>query len=156
MQDTREQAPLRFKLDDIMTGVSVEKLDAGDYAARFVDGTRPPIIFERKGLGDLFSTLTLGHQRFKQEIARAADMKIKLILAIEGTSDEIEMGTPYSSFKGASMLRKLQTLWLRYDLPHLFFSSRGSMARYIVSFYKAFGYNFKRDRRSDGKEGEIL
>ena len=147
--DSREQRPLKFMIDDIVEEVKVAKLEVGDYTARYRDGSFSPIVFERKSIGDLFSTLAnqRNHSRFNKEILRAKELGIKLVFAIEGMSDEIETGVPHSKVEGIRIIRSLQTIWLRYDLPHLFFPSRIAMATYIAEFFKSFGRNYKKGNK---------
>jgi hypothetical protein len=73
--DSREQEKLPFRK------TIIEKLDFGDYAAR-VNGELLPVVFERKNPIDAHSTLTKGHERFKEELLRACDKGYKLIVTI--------------------------------------------------------------------------
>ena len=141
--DTRETKPLRFTIGGNLTEVVSAKLDVGDYCAEYMDNTRCPIIFERKSLGDLFGTSTSGYKRFKREIGRAKQAGIKLILAIEGNTSEVIEGYKFSKFDGHSMIKKLCTMWLKYDLVPMFFDSRVMMATFIQEFYEAFGRLYK-------------
>ena len=118
------------------------KLDVGDYTAQYTSGELCPIVFERKSLGDLFGTATSGYKRFKDELNRAKASGTKVVLAIEGTVGNVLAGYEHSQFSGVSMLKKLCTMWLRYDLVPLFFDSRLSMAAFIKEFYLSFGRNF--------------
>ncbi len=106
----------------------------------FSDGYRPPIIFERKGsLSDLYSTMFNDYDRFKKEIIRAKDNGITLILIIEGTFTKVLKGYEHSSVEGITMIRKLLTLWIRYNLYPVFCKDRDEMSNYITSFYEAIG-----------------
>ena len=127
----------------MVTEVRVEKLDVGDYGAQYTDGSYCPVFWERKNLSDLFSTLTSGYVRFKKEIKRAKEAKVKLVLAIEGNVGDILNGVPHSRTEGITILRKLMTLWLRYDLMPVFFDSRVTMAATIREFFEAFGRSYK-------------
>ncbi len=137
--DNQEKKKLKFQCDHILTEVRVEKLDHGDYACQYMDGALCPVIFERKGLGDLFSTLTSGHVRFRKEIKRAEKAEHKLILIVEGTVADILEGVPHSRKEGISILRTMLTMWVRYDLMPVFCSSRREMALFIREFFEAFG-----------------
>lgn len=141
--DTREQCPLRFTIGGNVTEVVSAKLEVGDYSAEYLDGERAPIVFERKNLGDLFGTSTSGYKRFKAEIDRAKRLNIKMILAIEGKPSEVVEGYKYSAFDGSSMIKKLCTMWLKYDLVPMFFDSRIMMATFIQEFFEAFGRLYK-------------
>ena len=151
--DSREQHALRFTVDEILTEVKVEKLIVGDYQAEYTDGSRPPIIFERKSLSDCFSTLTGGYKRFKAELTRAKSANVKLILAIEGSVADVLGGTDHSKVEGITILRKLCTLWLKYDLVPVFFESRQSMAKFIYEFYCAFGRLYSKKATSGEAHG---
>lgn len=141
--DSNETIPLVFEMSDNLNEVVTKKLNVGDYVAEYSDGSRCPIIFERKGLGDLFGTSTKGYKRFKRELNRAKTQNIKLILAIEGNVSDVLNGYKYSAFDGLSMLKKLSTMWLKYDLVPMFFDTRESMATFIREFYEAFGRLYK-------------
>ena len=142
--DSREQAPLVFPIDGICTETKLATLDVGDYQAEYTDGTRPPVVFERKGLGDLFGTMTAGYARFKREMERAQEQGIRLILLIEGTLTDVYAGHTYSQFAGSSCVQKLFTLWVKYDLYPVFCANRSEMSRYIIEFYAGIGRNYKR------------
>ena len=74
--DTREQKPLSFSCQTIR-----QKLDYGDYVALGKDYSG--LFVERKSLSDLVSTISLGYERLKQEINRAATMKGYLVVVVE-------------------------------------------------------------------------
>jgi len=140
--DSREQLPLQFKPDGVLTGVKRVTLPVGDYAAEFNDGSRPPIMFERKGLNDLFGTMGKGYPRFKKEIQRAKNAGLHLILIIEGTLGDVYAGVPHSSMEGASVVQKIFTLWMRYDLQPVFCASRKQMSAYIRETFYAVGRHY--------------
>lgn len=73
--DTREQQPLKFKGLNIISS----KLECGDYATS-VDSK---VTVERKSLGDFYSTLSTGFERFKREIIRAKEMGIYIVVVTE-------------------------------------------------------------------------
>jgi len=139
--DTREQLPLIFDIE-----TEVRKLDVGDYMAE-IDGKVVPISFERKGLGDLFGTMTSGYDRFKAEMKRAADSKVKLILVIENSMADVLEGYSHSQFEGKSMLMKLAMLHVKYDLEYHFFNNRQEMARFIFETFDAVGRYWKKEAR---------
>lgn len=147
LQDSREQSPLHFDLDSIVTEVVVDTLPVGDYSARYVSGRIAPVYVERKGLGDLFTTMTSGYPRFKREMQRAKDYRIQLILAIEGSLDDVYCGVRYSRFAGSSCVQKLFTLAVRYDVYPVFCQSRGEMALWIRELYEAIGRQYRVQER---------
>jgi len=73
--DTREQQPLKFKGLNIISS----KLECGDYA-KSIDSK---VVVERKSLGDFYSTLSTGFDRFKREIERAAEAGIYIVVVTE-------------------------------------------------------------------------
>ena len=130
LQDSREQRPLKFKIEAIKTCLNV-----GDYAALFSDNYQYPVVFERKGIGDLFGTLSKGYERFKKCIERAKEQNIKIIIAIEGSKERILRGYANSQRNGCSIVLQLETIKERYGVDHMFFPSRITMANYIVDYY---------------------
>lgn len=137
--DTREQRPLDFQAYPLVTQVCPETLTVGDYAVRYTSGVVPPVRFERKSLGDLFSTMTSGYPRFKREILRAQAAHLQLILMIEGTLTRVYQGFDRSQLAGESCVKKLFTLAVRYELYPVFCQSRGEMADFMVETFAALG-----------------
>lgn len=146
VQDTREQKPLDFSGIDRVEKVEVMTLSYGDYTG-IVHGRPVPILFCRKAFGDLWGTFstTDGHRRFKAEMARAKDENMKLILIIEGTYSQVWDGFERSQFDGPSMLKKLATLSVKYDLEYIFCESRRVMARRIADTYSAVERNYEKN-----------
>lgn len=141
--DTREQLPLEFN-DGIFNEIVREGLPVGDYWLE-LDGKEVPLAFERKGLGDLFGTMTQGYDRFKREMERAKEFGLSLILLIEGSMRQVGKGYQHSQFDGNSMLKKLAMLRVRYDLEYHFFNDRREMARYIEEIFSAVARNYKNE-----------
>jgi len=137
--DAREQRPLVFPSDPSMTGTREETLPVGDYQPEFEDGTRPPVVFERKSLADLAGTLTKGYDRFKAELLRAQEAGLMLMVIVEDSLTEVRRGAPYSQESGESLLQRCFTLMVRYRLPIIFCQDRREAARYILEFCKAVG-----------------
>ena len=136
LRDTREQDPLSFTGVDGVDKVEDIGLLYGDYAC-MIDGKKCPVFFERKGLGDLFSTMTHGYDRFKREMARAKEHGHKLILITEGTYSDVLDGYSHSEFSGEAMVKKLQTLRIKYDLEWWPCMNRKEMAHQIASTFSA-------------------
>lgn len=117
-----------------------------------IDGKQVPIFFERKSIGDLWNTMTSdNYDRFKREMKRASDYGHKLILITEGTYSDIEAGYSYSDFSGASMLKKLAMLEVKYDLQWVACESREVMARKIADVFLAVNRYWKRLEKEAGK-----
>ena len=144
--DTREQKPLSFKKEKWF---SVEKhtLAVGDYACLLDDGSKCPVRFERKSLGDLYGTMTHGYERFKREMSRCTKMHISLIVIVEASFLEVAKGYKYSKFPGRGMIRKCFTLHLRYPdviiYPVIYTNNRSESAAYIKSYYEGWTRNLK-------------
>lgn len=144
--DTREQNPLEFK-DGIFDEIVREGLPVGDYWAE-LDGKQLPLVFERKSLNDLFGTMTGGYKRFKRELERGVENKIKVVLLIEGSLKDIYKGVIYSKFSGESMLKKLSMLYVRYGLEWHGFNDRREMAKWIELHFDAVRRNVKNENRN--------
>ena len=145
VQDTREQKPLDFGGIEGVEKVDVMTLSYGDYTA--IIHERPvPILFARKGFGDLWGTLATkdGHRRFKAEMERAKEAKMKLILIIEGSYTDVWNGFDRSEYTGPAMLKMLATLYTKYDLEYVFCESRRVMARRIADTFYSIERNWSK------------
>lgn len=143
--DTREQKALSFDGIEGVDKIEESALPFGDYTAlgKFGEEYKPiPLVFERKNLGDLFSTMTHGYDRYKKEMQRAKDSQMKLILIVEGTYTDVWNGYEHSQFDGPSMIKKLNTLYVKYDHEFWFCESRRVMARRIVDTFSAIERNW--------------
>lgn len=138
--DSREQLPLIFR-DSVFDEIIVDGLPVGDYMA-MIDGKEIPITMERKGLADLFGTMTNGYPRFRKELERAKEFGLTIILLIEGSMRDVAKGYEYSQFSGDSMLKKLAMLRVRYDLEYHFFNDRLEMSRFIEEIFLAVRRNW--------------
>lgn len=141
VRDTREQLPLSF---DHCSGVErIEDLclPFGDYAGQVgadKDSLKHlPIVFERKSINDLWGTMTSGYDRFKREMERAKEAKHKLVILIEGNYSDILRGSDHSHFSGEAMVKKLSTLYVKYDLEWWPCENRRQMAQRIVDTFSA-------------------
>ena len=134
--DSREQENLIFTKLNIFDYVT-DKLDVGDYALRLSNGLLFNKIIERKGLQDLVGTLSAGYKRFKEEINRAKESGINLIIAIEGTRDDVLRGTIYSNREGSEVVKQLNTLYVRYGVEFWYCASREDMAMRISDLFHA-------------------
>ena len=150
--DTREQLPLEFSVDGVITEVIRTKLPYGDYAGAWEDKDGKhiefmPIFFERKSLGDLYGTLGKGMERFRRELQRAKEDKVQLIIIVEACLSEVRNGYEHSKMEGDSILKTLFTLWVKHDVPHILCNDRKDMKRTILEMFSAIGRNFKPQRR---------
>ena len=110
------------------------------------------MVFERKGLGDLFGSLTQGYKRFKAEIQRAREAHVDLILLVEHSLSTVLDGYAHSQFGGDSMVKKLMTLQVRHKFPVVFCQARFEAARYVVEYFCAIGREHVALARSVRKE----
>lgn len=141
--DTREQAPLEFKVAGNVSKIENIGLLFGDYQAMLEDGTTVPLAFERKSVADLYSTLTHGIDRFKRELERAKAHNFQLYLIIEGSLNEVLEGVGHSKVEPASLVKTIFTFKVKYGLHPVFCSDRDEMRRYMIETWEAFGRNFK-------------
>lgn len=144
--DTREQRPLSFKLAGNVSKVRREYLDFGDYACEFETGERMPIYFERKGMQDLFSTLSNREniELHKAKIRRAESAGAKLYLIIEGTLSDVYDGTKYCKLEGAQIAKTVFTFMVKYGLHPIFCIDRDEMRDFMVETWEAWGRNWKK------------
>ena len=141
ISDTREQMGLDFKDIEGIESVEELALPYGDYTA-LVNKRPIPIVFERKSFSDLWGTMTGGYERFKKEMERAKTDNVKLILIIEGSYTDVWNGFERSTFDGSSMLKKLATMYVKYDQEYIFCESRRVMARRIADTFLAVERNY--------------
>ena len=145
LADTREQKSLSWDGIEGIDKVEEVTLAYGDYTALMGKEAKPvPIVFERKSFSDLFGTMasTDGYRRFKAEMERAKADGVKLILIIEGSYSEVYNGFERSQFEGPAMLKKLATLYVKYDLEYIFCESRRVMARRIADVFYSVERNY--------------
>lgn len=154
--DTREQRILSFPADPALTSVREETLPYGDYMVEYSDGTRPPVAWERKGLSDLYGTLTQGYDRFKAEILGAKEAGLTLILLIEGSLTQVQRGLPHRSTSGDQILQQLFTLQIRYRLPVIFCQSSSEAALWLLEYAKAIGRVYAAGRKAKGEVEEVF
>jgi len=148
--DTREQKILKFPFEYV-TEIKRRKLDVGDYMVQFKNNYIPPISFERKSLGDLFSTLGKGYTRFKKEIERAKQSNTKLILIVECSLTNVSKGHARSRMAGETVVKRLFTLWVKYDLSIIFCNNRTEMSKTIYETYCAIGRLLKKEKATNAK-----
>lgn len=149
ISDSREQSGLDFTGIEGVSKVEKMGLAYGDYTALVGKENKPvPIVFERKGFGDLWGTMTSGYDRYKREMQRARDENVKLILVIEGSYTDVWNGFERSQYSGESMLKKLAMLYVRYDHEYIFCESRRVMARRIVDTFAAVERNWVKEAHS--------
>lgn len=128
--DSREKRPLIFCCD-----YKKQCLPVADYGASFKEGHFHNVVWERKSIGDLFGTLTFGYDRFRRMICKSQEHNLEVIIAIEGTKEKVLKGYSHSARDPESIIKQLETIEKKYGVKSVFFTSRASMANYIVDFY---------------------
>ena len=111
------------------------KLDVGDYQGEYANGKKSKFIIERKALPDLWGTLTNDYKRFREEIERAREAGIHLIICIEGSYSKIRGGFKYHRRPSKEIQEQLRTIWIKYGVTHTYCVSRTEMANYIVDTF---------------------
>lgn len=144
--DSREQKPL-WKVDE-KTIIS-KKLDEGDYTTEELLNKSH---IERKSGNDLYSCLVSRkqHPRFRNEILRAIEKKIKLAIFVECPKEDFiakKFKFGYKLKAPPGTLRKIiATMEDKYNLTFVFCKNREDMRKKSLSW-------FVNERR---KYGEIL
>ena len=123
----------------------------GDYSVRYNDGYIPPVVFERKSLGDLFGSLGKGYKRFKKEILRAKEDKVLLIIIIEGSLSKVLAGVDRCQRSGDEVCQQLFTLMVKHFVPFVCCNSRQEVSRFITEFYLAIGRKHLEEKKSSAK-----
>lgn len=135
--DTREQLKLKFTHKSIKEVVNV-CLPTGDYGCIYDNGTLSPFVFERKGLSDLFGTLTSGYSRFKREMEKAKEAGTTLIIICDRSLDQVSKGIKYSQRPPESLIQQVFTLRARHGIETVFCNDRAESAYYITHFFWSY------------------
>ena len=130
--DTREQKCLEFSVPTKRGTLAV-----GDYRAEFSDGSVSQVVFERKSINDLFSTLSSGYPRFKREIELSHELRISIIIIVEGSLRRILRGCSHSQRTPISIVYQLFTIRLRHNVETVFCQDRDEMSEYITHYFLA-------------------
>lgn len=130
--DTREQDPLSFRSTENYT-ITSEKLDFGDYGLIINDELK--YVFERKNPGDLFGTLTSGHNRFKEEVERAKQANIPFIIIVEESYHNVINkkfpGSYNIKMQGYILAKIMHTMMIRHNLVFMFFNNKEESRDFI-------------------------
>jgi len=134
LRDTREQNLLIFPGIEVID----KKLDFADYGCELVDGSVVPIVFERKGISDLYGTMSSGYERFKREIERCKEAKFSMIIIIEGTLTKVSKGIKHSKRNPESLLSQIFSIFVKYRIIPVFAKDPTEAAKFITLFYTAY------------------
>lgn len=119
--DTREQLPWTFtgltagskdRYADIVVRTEVVTLPAGDYGIVELPG----IAIERKSLGDLYSTLTAGRQRFVRELERLSELDFAAVVVETSFQQIAQNPPPMSRAKPRSIVGSIIAFSQRYPV----------------------------------------
>jgi ERCC4-type nuclease len=156
--DNREQKPIEFR-HPVVSEVVGATLSFGDYSATYTPPNVEPyesnLYFERKGLSDLFGTLTDPKriQRFKEEVNRSKKAGADMIIAVEGTDAEVWDGINYGTTKGSKILRTLDTYWFKHHIPTIFCANRTMMAWRMVNLWETYyRYGKHQEHKQENKQ----
>ena len=154
--DSREQLPLVFPCQGLVSKVLTIGLPFGDYWASLQnkdgsEGQDIPIVFERKSMADLYGTLSNedGIRLHKEKIRKAEEVGVKLYLIIEGSLSEAYRGVEYSIVEGAPLVKRIFTFKVKYGLEPIFCNNREEMVAYMIETWTAFGRNFKHVKKAE-------
>ena len=129
--DSREQKPL-FDGD----GVFVRALSVGDYTTPSLLGFAHA---ERKSPQDFYGSLVQGHVRFRNELLRAKEQGVKLVVFVECSESKFfGRRWPGAWFRrmGSGKLRKMiSTMKDKYGLTICWCDGRGGAASEVVKWF---------------------
>lgn len=129
--DTREKSNDHIKLYFARHNIpyAVQKLDVGDY----MTSTGNISIDRKQSLDELAANLmTKDHTRFWNEIRRAKENGIKLIVLCEhggkvkSLPDVAKWNSRYSKIKGVDLMKELYRIHISYGVEILFCSKRST------------------------------
>lgn len=124
IQDTREQLPLF----DIGKRVHCTKLEVGDYTSKKLLNIAH---IERKSPNDLYGSIIQGHERFRNMLIKAMDMKIELVIFVECPEEVFynkEFKRAHLLKASSTQLRKmLATMQKRYNFTMTWCHGREDM-----------------------------
>jgi ERCC4-type nuclease len=130
--DSREQSP--WWVDNVVR----KKLDTGDYS---IVGFEDCFALERKSMADFAQTLTKGHKRFQQELARATELRYFAIIIEEPYNALLQKkwrGSAFTRVSGAALCAIANTLRVKYGFHIIFCSNRTeakSVAKGLMSSF---------------------
>jgi hypothetical protein len=139
--DTREQNPLQLKDYECIS----KKLNVGDYALEDEEYADKCVI-ERKSLGDFYSTMSAGNERFRKELDRSVVSEQYVVVLIEAAMDKVS-SYKYSRPAFKKIKAEPEFIFHRmrdliYDYPNLqflFVDGRGESKRMIKQLFGSRG-----------------
>lgn len=129
--DTREQQPLWKEGPNII----FRKLEVGDYSLL---GYENRFAAERKSPMDLYGSIIQNHKRFRAELVRANEHKIKLEVFVSCTlaewSEKAWIGGGRVKQDPRVLLKIITTILEKYDTPFHFSGHRDAMRAEILNW----------------------
>jgi len=148
--DNREQLPLDFRRSKVVEDVRYVTLKTGDYS---ILGYEDKIAFERKNPNDLFSSLGVGHKRFKKELERALEMDYFAIIVERSYTEILNKdfeGSHFTKMRGDVVIKILNTLKFKYGIDVIFCNGRkeaASRIRGMLAAYVKHNNNIEKEKR---------
>lgn len=115
--DSREQKNWTFEPKQVV--VSRAALPAGDYS---VAGLETRVALERKSIGDLVNTVIHDWLRFRKELNRLSGYDVAAVV-VEGTLEQIVRHQYESEASPASVIGRINGIFLDHGIPVLFWGS---------------------------------
>jgi len=119
----------------------VTALPFGDYWCVYKDGTVSPFIFERKAIGDFFSSFSNGYKNERKKLDKFFENDYGInqyIVIIEGSISDILKGYKYSHKNGRDLIRTMLTWWNKYKVITLFMK-RHEIEFFIPELFSSYG-----------------
>lgn len=139
--DTREQLQLNFGAIDCRAWT----LKEGDYTTIKLYNH---FHIERKSPQDLYGSIIQNHMRFRREILRAIEKKLKLVIYVETTRKKfIEKKFPQGDkrkVKSETLNKIIDTLQRHYDLEFVWCRSRKVMQELVLKRFRKEELKLKR------------
>ena len=126
--DTREQKPYGF--DPAHVSVTRRALPAGDYSLM---GREESVAVERKSLPDFVGSVIHNRDRFERELGRLSNYAAACVL-VEADIRDVAAGRYRSHAHPNSVLGSVIGLYVRYNVPILFCSTREIAARFTAGY----------------------
>ena len=152
--DNREQKKLKFS-HPYITNVIYTTLPYGDYGCLYENGYKAPYVFEKKALGDLYSSLSKGYTRLKRRMNQAIKDNVTFIIIIEASLTKINKGYKHSTRKPSEIIQQLFTLMVRHNIMFVCCKDAEEASLFITNFFMAVGRERMRKIKEDKKKEKV-
>lgn len=126
--DSREQAPLFLEKPPKGLVLVRDTLATGDYSVR---GWESRFTIERKGVNDLWSSLTVDGERFRRELERMKSYEVKYIL-VEAPESEYLVQLPERKISVNAIRQALASVEGKMFIPVHSAESRADAERWLI------------------------